>query len=457
MRPEIGKAVQSWRLLVRRIRRGGDLVALTAVTGMVLQVSRPLASLLTIPFLLDKLGSAGLGVWMIALSLMGLMSTLNSGLSIALVTRASRANDDASAEATESLSVTATIIALITAALLMTVCLPPVLLIDWTTLLALESAAQGWEVKELLVALIAIMALGFVAAVPKQIMLGRLHGFVSHAIDIVAVVVGAIALIVGLLLDFPLWALAVVFMGPAPVMGILGGVAYLRHQRIRYFVPSRFRRDVFRSLGEDSYKMVGYHAAYSVSSQTDIFLIGALVGAQASAIYGVAQRIFSLPIMFALAVTNAQWPALAKADAAGDYAKFDQILRSTLRALAAFGFAIGLAIALAYPNILLLWLGRDLNTDIMLIVGQAIWIPLAIIVTLYDISFRARDETGFLAKHMIMMAVVNIVCSLALVQTIGYAGAIWGTIIGYAAVLLIPYLYRHKQLCAARHIPKESL
>lgn len=447
---KITQTIRSWRAYIRRIREEGDLVALTAVTGMMLQVSRPLASLFTIPFLLAELGSAGLGVWMIALSLMGLIDTLNSGLSIILVTRVGRARDTSSSEETSILSASATTIALLTAAILAAVCTPLILLIDWASLFSLEGSTSGINVEAMLLALTGVMALGFIASVPRQIMFGRLHGFIPHCLEIVAIFVGALGLIVGLYLDQPLWCLALLFLAPSPLFVFIGGLVYMHRHKITYFAPSNVRRDVFESLGRDSVKMVGYHAAYSVSSQTDTFLIGALVGAQASAIYGVAHRIFSLPMMLALAISQAQWPALARADAEGDYKRFDAGIDAMLRNLVILGAIASTTLFIFYSDILTLWLGRDMNTDLALLVGQAIWIPVAIMANAYDISLRARDQSGYLAKRMMFMAMVNLSLSFALVNAVGYAGAIWGTVIAYVVMIVIPYRFRDQFLRSAR-------
>lgn len=433
----------------------GKLVALTALSGVIVQVGRPLASLITIPFLFGELGQSGLGVWMIALSLMGLVGTLNSGLSITLVTSIGRAGEQDNADDSSRLATAGTIIALATGLLTLVLCLPAIWLIDWVGLLGLDDGTAGAEVAAMLTVLAGTLAFGFLAAVPRQIMMGRMHGYVAHMLDLAGVLVGSGALIAALIAGKPLWVLALAFMGPSPVLLLLGAMVYLRRQRITLFALQHIHGPTVEKLGRDSLRMVSYHTAYSISSQSDLLLVGALVGAPASAVYGVAVRIFFLPISLALAINHAQWPAMARADAAGNWSGFDRMMRLTLLILVTSCAALSCSIALVYPDLVKIWLGRPLETDAALLVGMAVWVPLAVTVNIYDTALRAQNATSYLARSMFVMAAINLVSSLILIQIVGYPGALWGTIAGYTLALLIPYALRYSAESSTRTL-KES-
>ena len=438
------KSSQTMLLKLRPLSQNatGRLVAMTALSGVIVQVGRPLASIVTIPFLLAELGQLGLGVWMIALSLMGLAGTLNSGLSITLVTAFGRASDEKSTDDIGRLAAAGTIIALATALVILALCLPAIWLTDWNALLSLDDGSSAADLRAMLAVLAGTLAFGFLAAVPRQIMMGRLHGYIAHMLDLAGVVVGSAALIAALIAGQPLWVLALAFMGPSPVLLLLGGIVYLRRHRIAMFTPRHIHGPTVSELGRDSLRMVGYHTAYSISSQSDLLLIGALVGAPASAVYGVAQRIFSLPISLALAVNQAQWPSLARADAAGDSSGFDRTLRLMLLTLASSCMLLSSAIALVYPGLVTIWLGRPLETDAALLVGMVVWVPLAVTVNVYDTALRAQNATSYLVRSMFVMAVINLASSVILIRIIGYPGVLWGTIAGYTLALLVPYALR---------------
>lgn len=417
-------------------------VTATALAGILAQLGRPLASLITLPFLLANLGEPGLGVWMIALSLMGLVATLNSGLSISLVTSIGRASAQNSVVYLSRLCCAGTLIAIATAALMLALFLPVVWMLDWAGLLGIDGHAAKIEVRPTLTVLALLAALSMLASVGRQVMVGRMHGYIVHLIDLMAVIIGSMALLVALALNLPLWVLAMVFMGPAPLLMMIGGLIYVRRFGIAMFSPRHLNRQITLSLGRDSLRMVGYHSAYSISSQSDLFLVGITLGASSSAIYGVAQRIFSLPILLAQAINQAQWPAFAKADAAGDEMFVRKLLGPTLILLPMIATAMAAIAALVYPDLLRLWLGHQLPTDHALLVGMVSWVLVATLVGIYDSVLRAKNATATLARSMWAMAIINISATLVLLKLIGYSGAIWGSVIGYTIALLIPYAIR---------------
>lgn len=420
----------------------GGQVIFSALSGFIVQFVRPLAALVTVPFLIGELGQSGLGVWMIALSLMGLVGTLNTGLSINLVTAVGRASEQNSALETVRLATGATIIAMATALLVLAFCLPAIWLIDWSSLLKLHGEISAGNVRAMLAALAAVLAFGFIAAVPRQIMMGRLHGYVAHMLDLAGVIVGSVALIAALYMDQPLWVLASAFMGPGPILLLLGGIVYLQRQGIAMFSCRAIDRKTINEFGRDSMRMVWYHTSYSVSSQSDLLLIGALLGAPASAVYGVAQRIFSLPISFALSVSQAQWPAMARDDARGDQSSIAKTLRLTLLIMVPACAVLSSGIAMLYPSLVSLWLGSPLQTDAALLIGMVVWVPLAAAVSIYDAALRAQNASSYLARSMFVMATINLASSIIFIRMFGYSGALWGTVLSYALALLIPYALR---------------
>jgi O-antigen/teichoic acid export membrane protein len=428
-----------WRLFGQI---GSRSVSLTASAGLLAQLGRPLISLVTLPMLLQHLGQAGLGVWMIALSLMGLIATVNAGLSISLVTLIGRADSQDSGLVINRLSTAASLIAALTSILVLSIFVPIGLVIDWTDLLDLSGDPSGEQMRWMMIILTVLLAFSIIVSVPRQIMLGRMHGYLAHLLDFAGLMIGAIALIVGILSDAPLWLLALAFMGPSPVIVFAGGLLYLRSAGIRLFSPRHLDRRTFDILRSDSIKMVVYQSAYSISSQSDIFLIGMILGAPASAAYGIAQRVFSLPVMIAATVNNAQWPSIARADAAGDHANTLVVFRRTLVICSTGATGAAMILAFAYQPLIYFWLGDQIDTDPALILGMVCWVGVATLVTACDMVLRARSETRLLMSAMTVMAVINLTATLALLPVIGAAGAIWGSIIGYMLALLIPYSVR---------------
>jgi O-antigen/teichoic acid export membrane protein len=394
------------------------------------------------PLLLKYLGQEGLGVWIIGLSLMGLVATFNSGLSLSLVTLIGRANTEASGLTLRRLVTSATLIAGLTACGVFAIFLPVTLIVDWEVLLKLDIGLSGDEVQKMMIVLVTLLSFGMISSVPRQVMMGRMHGYLANLLDFVGVVTGAVGLIFGIILDAPLWMLALFFMGPSTLTAICGGLLYLRRIHVPLFARNNFHRQTLAQLGRDSLRMFGYHSAYSVSSQSDVFLIGIILGAPAAAAYGIAQRVFSLPIMIAFNVNNAQWPAMARADVSGEHAIIGRMIRHTLIIGSGGATVLAIILALGYQSLIVLWLGQHLETDQVILFGMVTWVLVATIVNTLDSLLRARNETLLLMRSMMVMAVLNITVTLLLLPRIGAAGAIWGSVTGYLLALLLPYSLR---------------
>jgi O-antigen/teichoic acid export membrane protein len=338
------------------------------------------------------------------------------------------------------------VIALFWCTIVLVTVVPLAWLTDWGWLLGLTEPAQAKAAGALMVALSCLLAFSLIAVVPRQIMVGRQHGYLAHLLDFVGALLGAIALVAGVYADAPLWVLGVAFTGPSFLLVLLGGLIYLSRARIPLFALRNLKWTVLRPLGRDSLRMAGYQSAYAVSAHSDLFLIGIILGTPASAAYGLAKRIFSLPVIFGETINFAQWPALAKADAAGDRQSVGKVFRWTLFAGSSLALGMAVCLALAYELLIDLWLGRAVPTDAAILYGMVAWVLVATLVNTCDSVLRARNETAFLLRSMVLMAMINLPLTLLLLPVIGPAGAIWGTVAGYALALLLPYLVRLRSL-----------
>lgn len=424
-------------------------VKLTASAGVSLQFARVLVNVLTIPMLLTTFGTVGLGVWMLALSIAGLINVVNSGLSITLVTLVARAKSEETNEQINRLASAATVIAMATAILSAALLLPVVLVLNWGTLLGLDEGITGEDVQRMILALVLLTSFAMIVAVPRQIMLGRLHGYIANASDLIGLIIGTVALIVSLNAEAPLWVLAVLFLGPPPLCTLLVGLAYLNKSQLTLFSWRMLRRDTLSKIGLDSLRMVGYQASFAISSQSDTFLTGIFLGPAASAVYGVAQRIFTFPILLAFIVNQAQWPYFARLDAEERLRELCRYFLKTLLLISLAGLLSGVFLYLIYDTLLEIWLGQALETDNFLLLGMLVWVVVAASVNTLDSLLRARNETKFLMRAMMAMCVVNLSVTINLLPKIGPAGAVWGTVCGYVLCLFVPYCLRLYSVLAA--------
>ena len=446
----VGSVLSNWGVgLDNHRRRDGTgrnphlkAISWTVLAGLMVQVGRPLISLITLPLLLSHLGQSGLGIWMIALSLMGLAGFVSAGLSVSVVTMVSRTNTEGLKGELNCLLTSATLIAALWGLAIIVLIVPFALMLDWSLVLGQVGSTQGDEFGKLMATLAFVLGFGIVAGVPRQFMVGMMQGYVAHLLDFSGVVAGTAGLFAMIILDAPLWGLGLAFMAPSYLALFVGGLFYLRREGIAFAAVRQINHVSFMSLARDSARMAGYQSAYAISTQSDLLLIGFVLGAPASAVYGVAQRVFSLPILISATVNYAQWPAIARADAASDHALVSRMFWSTLLIGSLGSTLVATIIAMLYRPLLNLWLGHNLDTDKSILIGMVAWVMVATMVNTCDSVLRARNETSLLMRSMMAMAVVNIATTLYLLPLIGPAGAIWGSVIGFSLALLLPYTLR---------------
>jgi len=434
-----------------------DPVRLTSVTGIALQVGRPFITLVTIPMLTVALGTEGLGLWMITLSFTGILFLLNTGLSIALVTFVARERENPDHHGLNCVISAATLIAFGLAVFLSLLLLPIVALVDWARLLNANEIAVGDEVTGLMFALVVLTVMNLAVVVPRQVMLGRLHGYISHISDFVGSVLGAVALYVALLQEVSLAGLALAFLAPPPICMLIVGLTYLKTVRLTLFSRHHLSREILSKLGADSLRMLGYQTSFAVSSQSDILLVGIFFGPAASAVFGLAQRVFAFPIMLTSMVNHSQWPYLARLDVEDRLGELRRYFLKSLFWISMAGLMSGVFVFFIYDALLDMWLGQTLETDNLLLMGMVVWVVVAASVNTLDSLLRARNETKFLMRAMMAMCVVNLSATITLLPQIGPAGAIWGTVFGYVFCLFLPYCLRlYSALAAASDAPAKD-
>ena len=420
-------------------------VKMTSIFGLASQVGRPLVSLVTLPLLFHELGEGELGLWLISLSVLGIFNFVSTGISSCVITHVGRIPAVDKNQVTQLITA-GFIIAAACATILITVMLPLVFLLDWPRLLDLDKATTEGEVVALSLAIITLLGLSFVCIIPRQVMFGRMHGYLAHLLDLIGLVLGAVGLIWATLEGAPLWAMALLFMGPSIIFVFLGGLVYLRLAGIVAFTPRQLERTMFHKLRDDALRMSGYQMAFAVSAQTDMLLIGIFLGSAATVPFGVAHRVFSILVLVGYTLNQAQWPAMARADAAGDRASLIPVFRRTLFFVPLVVSVVAIGITLAYEPLVTLWLGTTPETDELILWGMVAWVSVVSAANTCDHLLRARNETRFLMQAMWVMAMLNLALTLFLLQHIGAAGAIWGSVIGYFVAVLLPFLWhlRHE-------------
>ncbi|WP_192361936.1 polysaccharide biosynthesis C-terminal domain-containing protein [Mesorhizobium mediterraneum] len=395
---------------------------------------------MTFPSLLSYLGQERFGLWLLSLSLMGLLGFAFSGTAGATIIEVSRSIQDPSRKSIRLAATNSTAIALVFGSICALVGSIACWQFDLAQLFGLGPAIPRAEANSLFLALSILLGFGFPANVPKFVLIGMMLGQVAYCIELVGIAVAAAALLLAIHFKQPLDILAVAFLGPQYLLMLLGGGVKLYASGVPLFARAHFVRDKFFVMLREGWKLALGQASFAIASHTDLTLISVIIGAVAAAPYGVAQRVFGVPIMFLAMGNDALWPALARADANGESRWVRRAYLHTLVTMTLISSVAGIGIWLLYEPLTRLWLGRYVETSPLLLFGMAVYIVATMIVHTTATLLRSMGMTTFLTRALVAMMLLNIPMSIWLIHLIGAPGAIWGTVISYVVCLIIPFL-----------------
>jgi O-antigen/teichoic acid export membrane protein len=421
-------------------------VVATASSSMALNAIRALISLITVPIILHGYGEAGLSVWLLLLSLIGLLSYFSTGLSSATITAIGSVGLDRRTEVAKQI-IAAFLLSVVMAGLYLVIFFLLFSLLDVYALLNVEDVLERGQFDGMIVILAISIAAQQVLFTPKFALIGLGEGYKGIASEAAGRILSC-AVIAGLAMmrsDLK-WLVAAFIVIPALASGIVGLFALWSRWRDG---EGQLRGAIAElgDLGREAFRLAMAQASFALSTHSDITLISILAGPLAGVGYGVAQRLFAAPLLCMQAVSMALWPEISRAHAAGN--------RQWIKAVADNGTQLSVIVSVAsaatlflfYEPITRLWLGeKAVAMDFWLVLGMAFWLVLTGFNVAQGTILRAMKETRLLLWSTVAMAILNILISIVLIKRIGAAGAIWGTAIAILVCFIIPYRMKIRAL-----------
>src|SRR5450755_3957705 len=184
---------------------------------------------------------------------------------------------------------------------------------------------------------------------------------------------------------------------------------------------------------------------------SDNLIIDRVLGPPSVTEYAVPYRAFTAVATMAVLPMLALWPAYTDAFARNDHDWLRRTFVRTLIAMSSVGIALGLAALVFARPILHAWIGNDTHFSNALLWGFALWLPTYCAGNALAVYFNALDIVRFQVITVGVMVVANVVLSIVLVHIWGVSGAIYGSLISYAALVIVPSLwYLPRQLRSLR-------
>jgi O-antigen/teichoic acid export membrane protein len=172
-------------------------------------------------------------------------------------------------------------------------------------------------------------------------------------------------------------------------------------------------------------------AVYTLNSQTDIIMLGALSGSKSVGMYVVASKLASLILFILMASNMALGPIIANLYASDNIAEIKKVIRKTSRLILLVSCSIAVVL-LVFKDIFLGLFGEEFlasgNVLTILIVGQLVSTFTGPASTLFDMSGHEKMSLTIFS----LSAAVNVALNLYLIPQFDAEGAALATVISMA-------------------------
>ena len=399
---------------------------LTASTSIGARLVSLAVALATVRIAIGYLGAARYGLWATVASLTAFLAFSDLGIGNAIINRMSAAftSGDRERATREVSSATLLLGAIGVAVLVIAAALLPV--VPWPRVYnvgGLAASEAGPATMAVIVCFAVLIPIGLV----QKVQLGFQQGTIANLWAIGGTVLGLVLMLVAIAMRLGLpWLVLAVAGGPVVAMALnwIQEFYFLRP----WLRPRRRLVDLRVGVGlvRTGLLFLGLQVAAAVAFSSDNFIATQLLGPVAVAQYSVTQRVFMvLPALLSVAAV-ALWPAYGEALLRSDR----QWIRRTLVRLI-FGFLIGPA----------------LMPPTALLAGFVVWAVLYAFGSVASMLLNAANVILFQLVIASIMAVTSIVLKIELGRSFGVSGIIWGTVIAYGLLVVVPTLLylRHRR------------
>lgn len=427
--------------LAARLQGRDRRTILTAASSIAARLLSVAVALATVRIAIGYLGPTRYGLWATITSLTAFLAFSDLGIGNAIINRMSLAfaSGDRDRARREVSSATAALGAIGLAIAVATAALVPVL--PWSRIynvIGLAASEAGAATLAMVVCFCIQMGVGLV----QKVQLGFQQGAIANLWLILGSVVSLVLLLgaIAARLGLP-WLVLGVAGGPVIAVA-LNWVQEFFHSR-PWLRPSLSLVDVRTGvrLARTGMLFLGLQLAAAVAFSSDNLIAAQLLGPVAVAQYSVAQRVFmALPALVSVAAVSL-WPAYGEALHRADRPWIRRtMVRSTALAVGATALGSVLILLAAHPLFGFL-IGPALVPSLGLLLGFVVLSVLYAFGTVASMLLNAANVIVFQLVTSAAMALGAVVLKIELGRTWGPAGIVWGTVIAYAALSVLPVLF----------------
>lgn len=313
----------------------------------------------------------------------------------------------------------------------------------WSTtnlakLLGVNGEQAMKELQPLLGLFIVLLVLGLLTSLVQRIQMGQQKGYWANLWQAVGSLMALIAIIVATRLDAGILSILIAIMGAPVIAQFINSAIFFARERALFISLFTVTAAGGADFLQKSLGFFGLQVIAAVTFHSGPAIISYLNGASQTAEYGVAFRLYSIPVTLTSFITVALWPAYSQAYARGDMAwiriRFVQALFSSV----AVAGAVTVGIYLLRDPIMRFWL----NDSSLISDKTHLAFMVQCMVTIFSANISALlNGVGIIRFQLwtsVVMAMSSFAGAIVLTPTMGPAGPVWSTTIGLLICVLLP-------------------
>lgn len=394
------------------------------------------------PFVVSQLGPEAYGLFVLATAVMSYGTLLDLGVTGAVIRFVAELHEREDLDELRSVVVTAMTIAM--ALFAVTLCCG--LVLAWFAPDLFQVPADQRETtRTLMVVAAAAQGLAFPSGVLFAVLQGMQRFDISNALNIIATLLQAALVIVGLLAGLGVVWVVATAIPTSLLVQVPAVLAVRRAAPDMRLSAGRPRPRLARQMLSFSWAVLVAQGAEQVKTRTDEIVIGAMLPVANVAPYSLARRGTEAPVLLTYQFAKVLMPLSAQLGARNEHERLRAVFVTGTRVtLAAFlTFSAGIVV-LAGP-FLAAWVGSDYAgaADIMVILALAA--AIGMLTWTGDSVMQGISRHRPLALFAVIGALLNLGLSIALIGPLGIEGVALGTLIASVvetAFLATPYAMR---------------
>jgi O-antigen/teichoic acid export membrane protein len=416
-------------------------IGLSAIASASAQGVSILTSLISVPLTLGYLGAERYGLWVVISSTIAMLNFADLGMGNGLINAISDANGKNDKLLAHRYVSSAFFMLAGIALAIGTIFVIFSSKISWSWFLNISSPQAVNEAGPAITVFLACFLVNLPLGVIQRIQIGYQEGFFNSLWQAFGnlLALGSILLAIYFKAKLPWLVFA---MTGVPIFAtILNGVVLFGFRR-PWLLPKLKAVTLFvaQKVSKIGFLFLILQIAATLGYQSDNLVISHFLGASYVPQYSIPMKLFMLIPLLLSFILSPLWPAYGEATTRKDFPWIRKTFFRSVKLALIVNVVPALLLIIFAPLIIHIWAGTNINPPFSLLLGLGIWTILISLGGPIAMLLNGANAIGIQVVCALLMGVSNPLLSIYLVQKIGVAGPIYGTIITWTLFCLVPFL-----------------